>query len=858
MLHPAYPFSNDPITTKVLKAEQEKYLKGLGKIDKEMVKGDDGVYRRDSKIIVPPSLFHSILYFNHIRMNHGSIETQLLELKVFSFTCSSDVLESSLKALKRLCMHCDGPSKLIRRPLGSIPHSDRPGGIIYTDFLSIYNGYILVLVDDFTRKVLLQYAETCRVESVVDALVIWHSQNTLLTPFTLCSDNGSHFANRVMQGLAAKLPFQHHFSIAYAPWSNGSAEVTNRLIISQFRVLMSQYALEKSDWPSLLPVITAYINNRPVKDFLGLSPNQLWSGRSPQGLPIIDESDPKIKDNLQEDKAFPILKNGLARYPTNESEVAAAMSKLCDELRSVDKTVYALLEKRRDSKRLLYNSKIKLQDISFAPGDAVKVSTIVGQFGDKLKLQWNGPYFIKSIVGEHLYEVEDLLGKVSSIHACRIVLYDKHDFPREEVIKEVFLFNSGKFEVDKFVGVRAYGDEYELQVSWIGFESAHDSWEPFKTMFEDVPGLVIEFLEKARATSDVAMYLYNLYVVQELAFIILEYPDELQLKSDGIPEFLSHSRGWTGREREILQRAIEAYGIGNWKEIMDGKHLIGKTKSQLVMEVQRLAGCQRLSDFAGLKCSLKAIKEYNDSIPGKRRNGVLIQYNERTPEEKKKQHEDMLAKFSPVEIKRDPSEVGMIDLENISNERLTLEQKAILYDQLLEKSNMCVDGSVNEHLNEKSEANVIEFDMYEEVDSEKEIDEVVNFMEMIFPKEGIDHKWQDMFNSFRYYLTPGPMQDLPESHETFREHLAYRTLGQVLPLGNLADHGIINGKQLPINPISSGRVKTATGAEARILGYVRRSTFISNTSGCIMTLRNVRIYLVNEPNWKYSSLDATF
>ena len=42
------------------------------------------------------------------------------------------------------------------------------------------------------------------------------------------------------------------------------------------------------------------------------------------------------------------------------------------------------------------------------------------------------------------------------------------------------------------------------------------------------------------------------------------------------------------------------------------------------MHLQKLIGAQRLSEWKGLKVSLDLIKKYNDSRPGKRRNGILI------------------------------------------------------------------------------------------------------------------------------------------------------------------------------------------------------------------------------------------
>ncbi|GMG17804.1 unnamed protein product [Phytophthora fragariaefolia] len=40
---------------------------------------------------------------------------------------------------------------------------------------------------------------------------------------------------------------------------------------------------------------------------------------------------------------------------------------------------------------------------------------------------------------------------------------------------------------------------YEVKVKWLGLETIEDSWEPLKTMSEDVPQLLLQY---ATTTSD--------------------------------------------------------------------------------------------------------------------------------------------------------------------------------------------------------------------------------------------------------------------------------------------------------------------------------------------------------------------
>ena len=60
----------------------------------------------------------------------------------------------------------------------------------------------------------------------------------------------------------------------------------------------------------------------------------------------------------------------------------------------------------------------------------------------------------------------------------------RHDYP-DNIVK-------------RLMAHRMDADGIKLKVRWLGFDEAHDSWEPIATLTEDVPDLVEEYLYAKR------------------------------------------------------------------------------------------------------------------------------------------------------------------------------------------------------------------------------------------------------------------------------------------------------------------------------------------------------------------------
>jgi hypothetical protein len=77
------------------------------------------------------------------------------------------------------------------------------------------------------------------------------------------------------------------------------------------------------------------------------------------------------------------------------------------------------------------------------------------------------------------------------------------------------------------------------------------------------------------------------------------------------------SPGWTKEEVNILKLALQRFGIGRWKKIIQSDCLPGKAIGQIYLQTQRIIGQQSLGDFMGLHIDIESvfIGKHNFSIP---------------------------------------------------------------------------------------------------------------------------------------------------------------------------------------------------------------------------------------------------
>ena len=189
-------------------------------------------------------------------------------------------MNEDVKKFVQDCLHCEvNKGVVIPRQLGSALHATKRNDILHYDFLfmdkSKLSGtdgftYVLVIQDDFSMFRELIPAKSADHRAVVTGLLNWFSRYGIAK--TTVSDQGSHFKNMVIEDLHRILGIKHHFTTAYVPWANGTVERANRDILFVTRALLSEFRLQPSNWPDILPMIQYSLNHTTSQRLGGHSP----------------------------------------------------------------------------------------------------------------------------------------------------------------------------------------------------------------------------------------------------------------------------------------------------------------------------------------------------------------------------------------------------------------------------------------------------------------------------------------------------------------------------------------------------------------------------------------------------------
>eukprot|EP00924_Labyrinthula_sp_SR-Ha-C_P003155 augustus_masked-scaffold_15-processed-gene-0.43-mRNA-1 protein AED:1.00 eAED:1.00 QI:0/0/0/0/1/1/2/0/2053 len=554
--------------------------------------------RKKEKIFVTKSMIPVLILHAHMWFNHGSKmnEVKLLKDSYYFEKEMWALLVEAHKVFRRQCMHCQKPSLIVRRTFNITEWGSRSGEVLLADFLYINSkGWILTLVDSLTRTTILRYCKKATAENLVSILWDWNSHFQLRDDFILVTDKGSHFTANVVEKFLIESGCSHKFTATYVSYTAGAVEVQNRQVLRHLRSIVSEFGLGNNGWPDVLPMVQAFINQTPLTcRGLRMSPLELMIG--------VEGKNNKLAINLRE-----------------------ALRKLQEKASNCGLEYRMKANLRRNA---------KLTPIFFQPGEFVWMSEKEVNSGNKNKVKprWCGPYQIRSMISEHLYELEDLNGNVKVRHSTLLIPFAPVGFLPNPANKLVYRMDRGDLEVEKFVRlIKDVEGNLTFEVKWRGFLASENTFEPVAIMFEDLPSLVKQFIcdNPNGITKELYQYLNVMYpgsFVEEVSGRLSSLCAMNEKEESSYVRKLIYGKvvinelgqwnhlNWSTYEAEALRFGVLNHGFGNFAALK--QYVPGKNKQQVYTKLQKLVGRQSLKAYHGLYLDVDVLKIDNLSMTG--------------------------------------------------------------------------------------------------------------------------------------------------------------------------------------------------------------------------------------------------
>ena len=202
------------------------------------------ITNQNEKIYIPNSYVHELIRFFHLKLEHPGYQKQYKTM-VSHYTFKN--IKKNIREYINNCTICQ-LNKINTVKYGKIEGdliSKEPWNTIATDLfgpieLEEYQrkgkGYILVIIDTFSRWVRLKLLKHISARNVCNAIKeLW--LNKYIKPLKIISDQGSQFISKTFMNLCEEFKIKHSICTAYNPSGNGIAERFNKNLANGLRCL---------------------------------------------------------------------------------------------------------------------------------------------------------------------------------------------------------------------------------------------------------------------------------------------------------------------------------------------------------------------------------------------------------------------------------------------------------------------------------------------------------------------------------------------------------------------------------------------------------------------------------------------
>jgi hypothetical protein len=397
---------------------------------------------------------------HNAQVGHGGVERTMTKLRGITnpwLYCHQDVRKFIAQ-----CPACQKMSQ-INLPINAIKYiasTYHTMECLNIDFVGPYpdNGYVLVIIDTFTRWIELYPSVDATAKSALEGLIQHFGRYGC--PRAIRSDRGPHFANELIKGFLKATGTPHNLTLAYSSEENAIVERSNKEVNRH----ITAYTFDTDtghQWREALPFVQRIMNSSHSQR-TKISPADLLFG-----------------NQLQLDRGI------LLPFRENVEDVTPLPERVAGMLTIQEKLVKISqdLLKAQDAKHLNQNA---IAITEFDIGTHVLVAYEAGP-PTRLLTRWRGPL---KILRRHKseYVLLDLVtGKEKTFHVKNMRIF--HFDPLKVSPLDVARRDYDEFFVEKIVDHK--GDFRKVstltfKVRWLHYSSEYDSWEPWKNLRNSV------------------------------------------------------------------------------------------------------------------------------------------------------------------------------------------------------------------------------------------------------------------------------------------------------------------------------------------------------------------------------------
>jgi RNase H-like domain found in reverse transcriptase/Reverse transcriptase (RNA-dependent DNA polymerase)/Integrase core domain/Integrase zinc binding domain/Chromo (CHRromatin Organisation MOdifier) domain len=394
-------------------------------------------------------------------VGHGGVERTVNKIHALGKQwryCTQDV--------RKFIAHCPACQKMsqINMPIHAIKYiasTYHTMECLNIDFVGPYpdKGYVLVIIDTFTRWIELYPSEDATANAALEGLLQHFGRYGC--PRLIRSDRGPHFANELIKGFLKATGTPHNLTLAYSSEENAIVERSNKEVNRH----ITAYTFDNEtvdQYREALPFVQRIMNSSHSQR-TKISPADLLFGKQ-----------------LQLDRGILLPFSETPEDITPLPERVATMLTLQARLVKISQD----LLQASDAKHLASTSPTLTE---FAIGTHVLVAYEAGP-PTRLLTRWRGPMKILNSHKSEYLLLDLVTGKEKTVHIKNMRIF--HFDPLAVNPLDIARRDYSEYFVEKILEHK--GDFRKVstlvfKVRWLHYTSEYDTWEPWKNLRHAAP-----------------------------------------------------------------------------------------------------------------------------------------------------------------------------------------------------------------------------------------------------------------------------------------------------------------------------------------------------------------------------------